>query len=201
MIVVELKQTNDIEPCQIAEVSVEKENSRQDSTNLDESVGDDSVDSPQLEGQVLHELITIRELLEGQLLKYISRDKAFEKLYEELDYLKRNRAFEDNRSMFIDIALLIDRVSTASKESSEHCRCVLISIQEELLEILDRRDIEVMNEGSNVFDPRYQKAIRTEEVDDESLNNRIVRVLRPGYMFRDIVLRPQEVVLGRFFLA
>lgn len=198
MITEELKLTGDFIHYQITESVETISDKDQLPLNNYEAMEELITDTPLIEDKVLREINTIRMLLEEGLNKFNSRDKSFEKLYDELDDLKRNKAFEDNRSMFLDLILLIDRVNTATTDISDDYTDILNSIQEELIEILERKDVRVIKENFKEFDPRFQKAIKTEMVDDESFDNTIIGVLRPGYKFREIVLRYQEVIVGRY---
>ncbi|MDN4593514.1 nucleotide exchange factor GrpE [Polycladomyces subterraneus] len=75
---------------------------------------------------------------------------------------------------------------------------LLETLKDEVLEILYRREIQLMRTGSDAFDPRVQHAIGVEHTDDPADNNRVARVVRHGILYRDTVLRPEEVIVKRY---
>ena len=81
-----------------------------------------------------------------------------------------------------DLILLLDRIDGSDDE-------LVQSVQEELMEILERRGVEKIE-----FDPRLCKAVRVVESEDAGAM-RIGGVLRSGYTFAGRVVRPAEVVV------
>lgn len=129
------------------------------------------------------------------------KERAFERLYGELDELKKNKAFEDYRALFVDLLLLYDRVQLFKKDYSDSGFDVLDSIQEELIEILLRRDIEMIQTEEGCFDPRFQRIVKTQEVSTSDLDGKVIQILRDGFVSKFGILRPQEVIVGRYISA
>jgi molecular chaperone GrpE (heat shock protein) len=148
--------------------------------------------------KILEELAGIRDILEKRMSRDQAKEEAFDRLYQELDALKRNKAFEEFRPLFIDLVLLYDRIQAAKTDSDSRLQTVLESLQDELKEILARREIEPITKTTEFFDPAFQRAVSTEMVASMDLNGRILRVLREGFMYRGMVFRPQDVVVGRY---
>lgn len=149
-------------------------------------------------GRIFDELAQIRGIMEKRLSRDKAKEEAFERLYKELDALKRNKAFEDYRPLFIDLVLLYDRIQSAKVDLEAPASDVLESLQDELKEILSRRAIEPMTNVACFFDPAYQRAVSTENVESAEVDGKVIRVLREGFAYRGTVLRPQEVVVGRY---
>ena len=100
--------------------------------------------------------------------------------------------------VLIDLILLFDRlenrVSELEPQSTEYQ--FADSLRLEILEILARRDITTIDNDGSLFDPSTQKAIATNEAHDESLHNRVAKVIRRGFKFRqDRIIRPDEVIV------
>lgn len=146
--------------------------------------------------KILEELDHIRELFSKRLSYDKSKDEAFERLYLELDEIKRNRAFEDSRPLFTDLILFYDRMQSAIIDAEPKGANVLESLLSELKEILYRREIDTINNESDVFDPSFQRAVNSKTVESDELNGKVIKVLREGFVYRGIVLRPEEVVVG-----
>jgi molecular chaperone GrpE (heat shock protein) len=130
-----------------------------------------------------------------------TKEEAFERLYGELDQVKRNTAFEAIRPLYMDLILLYDRIDNARRDLRERSGAdvsqFLGSIAEELLEVLYRREVEVMDGSPTLFDPTLQRAIGSEPTPVEAEHNQVCRIVRRGFRHGGRVLRPEEVVVKR----
>lgn len=86
--------------------------------------------------------------------------------------------------------MICDRI-----ESQESVDEMTASVEEEILELLARREIYQM-EQTVLFDPRYHNAVGTVPAGDEYPDKSIVRVVRNGYLLRDQVFRPADVIVA-----
>lgn len=149
------------------------------------------------------QLVGLCQTIEGRLRYDKAKEDAFEKLYGELEELKRNSAFEQLRPLFIDFILLFDRIENVRNElnradsESNSAADIVKTLSDELVEILYRREIELVRPASDLFDASLQQAIGTEPTADESENNRVARVVRRGFRYRNRVLRPEEVIVKK----
>ncbi len=143
-------------------------------------------------------ILTVTDILKQRLSYDQTKEKAFEYLYSELDSLKRNQNFEDNKNLFADLILFFDRLEQYGQQNENSNHNEFTSLKEELLEIFGRRDIEQINAGDNSFSSSLQQAITTKIVDSAENDKRVIRVLRQGFTHHDKVIRPQEVILGRY---
>jgi molecular chaperone GrpE len=165
---------------------------------------------PELEPQVLRpapdpeewaklqqEVTAIRLAIETDKSAHRQKDEAFNRLYEELDGYKRNQVFQELKPLYIDLILFFDRMQTAKQQVDPAGAEVLTSLQEELLEILQRRSIELTPCNGDAFDPKFQRAVQTRRVDSPDLDSKVVGVVREGFVCGEYVLRAQEVITGR----
>jgi molecular chaperone GrpE (heat shock protein) len=149
---------------------------------------------------ILEELSKLRVLFNQRLSYDIIKEKAFERLYEELDNIKSNDAFEKRKSHFLDLILLHDRMGSL-QDKPELCkedRCSFKSLKEELIEILSREEIDLIETKGALFDPEYQQAVGTEKVDSAAESGKVVLIVRKGFRYRDRLLRPEEVIVTRY---
>lgn len=142
------------------------------------------------------EIECLKEMFNKYILNDNLKEEAFDRLYQEMDELKRNRYFEVNRSLFFDIVLLFDRIETMKQNIETVSGDILDSIQMEIKEILGRREIEMISITDKYFNPKYQKVVATENVESEDLDGIVVKVVRDGFLYKDSIFRPQEVVVG-----
>ena len=86
--------------------------------------------------------------------------------------------------------MVCDRIDNQAEVDS-----LSASVEEELLELLARREIYQM-EPPIVFDPRYHNAVGTEPATDTFPEKSVTRIVRNGYLLRDQVFRPADVVVA-----
>jgi molecular chaperone GrpE len=131
------------------------------------------------------------------------KDKAFEELYNQLDAYKVNFIYSAIKPFIQDLLLLYDRVESEieshSSPGQEDC-AKLSSFRDELLEILYRNDITLMQktaEGEK-FNPEISNAVDRAETDDENLDNTVKKVLKAGFKKGKSVLRPELVMIYKY---
>ena len=125
------------------------------------------------------ELTALRDLFSRRLMN--DKQKA-----ELIQTLTAGANFACIEPFLYDLILLLDRIDGSEDE-------LVQSVQEELMEILERRGVEKIEVASE-FDPRLCKAVRVVESEDAGAM-RIGGVLRSGYTFAGRVVRPVEVVV------
>jgi hypothetical protein len=94
------------------------------------------------------------EALSNTFEKRLSYDKekerAFDLLYSELQELKANSAFDNIKSLYLDLILLLDRIQNIKdciieeRDHSISTKNILQSVIDEVLETLLRQEVEVM---------------------------------------------------------
>lgn len=136
------------------------------------------------------EVVALKDLFLRRLMDDKVKTAAMAQLKEQNELLQK-RLDEKTLTAFVkEILLICDRI-----ESQETVDSLTASVEEEILELLARREIYQM-EQTVLFDPRYHNAVGTVPVSDEYLDKSIVRVVRNGYLFRDQVFRPADVVVA-----
>lgn len=149
----------------------------------------------------IHEELCQLRVLFSQRISYDgTKEKAFERLYQELAELKRNVAFENSRPLFLDLILLYDRMESLQEDTtiSPAARRSLRSLTDELREVLSRQEINAVETTHAVFDPEQQQAVGAEQVDDPRESGKVVRVVRRGFCYRGRLLRAEEVIVARY---
>jgi molecular chaperone GrpE (heat shock protein) len=145
----------------------------------------------------------IKELIEKRLAYDVTKENAFERLYNELDELKRKTAFQHIRPLFIDIILFYDRLDNIYNNASNNLYTstefsnIIETIIKELLEIMRRRGIEIIPSRTSVFDPSYQHAIGVESTSVEAEENQVHSIIRRGFRYMEYILRPEEVIVKK----
>lgn len=150
----------------------------------------------------------IKDSIQNRLEYDAVKEKAFDKLYEEMRRQKEASGLLDRtvKPILSDLLLLYDSmrkfelslINNQSTDNGETCQNFGYLI-EELLEILYRQEVIPMDESlSAVFNSKRHKATKTENAESKDDDFKIVSIVRNGFTWRDKVLRPQEVVIKRF---
>jgi len=150
----------------------------------------------------------IKDLIETRLEYDAVKEKAFDKLYEAMrqqgelpNILDRNI-----KPLLTDLILLYDNMKqfeiTLSSQKSSNSETILQKFKyllDDLSEALYRQEvIPIEGNGSGRFDSKLHKATKTEVANTQDDDFKIIDVVRQGFLWRDKVLRPQEVVIRRF---
>lgn len=144
------------------------------------------------------------ELFQSRLAYDKAKEEAFDRLYGELEQLKSNATFEQLRPLYLDLILLFDRIENICQSSQliaqqdPNMLSLFRSLSDELVEVLYRREIEVIQSASPVFDPSTQRAIGVEPTQAEGETGRVARVVRRGFRYRNRVIRAEEVIVKKF---
>jgi molecular chaperone GrpE (heat shock protein) len=152
-------------------------------------------------------LLQLSELFQNRLAYDKAKEEAFDRLYVELEQLKSNATFEQLRPLYLDLILLFDRVENICQspqligQQDPNTLSLFRSLSDELLEILYRREIEVIQSGSPAFDPSNQRAIGIEPTSVEGETGRVAKIVRRGFRYRNRLIRAEEVIVKKFAAA
>lgn len=159
--------------------------------------------TPAEEFALLRDAVTdLRRLMEERSGD-ASRDTAVERLGAELKAYRDDFVGQAEKPLLLDLLMLYDSFhwfhqSLIRQETSpEVIADAFQFLVDELLEILYRRDV-VPIATNERFDRTMHKAVQVTEAEQSQDDNRIARVVKRGFMRRDLVLRPEEVVVYRY---
>jgi molecular chaperone GrpE len=143
----------------------------------------------------------IRQLVVSRLADDEVKAKAFDRLYSDLDRARSDQEFERVRPLFLDLILLFDRIARAiddchAKSESNVDVEFLGSLRDELVEILRRREVDLIDAPAQVFDAAFQRIVGVVQSADHP-SNTVAQVVRRGFIFRKRLVRPEEVVVNR----
>ncbi len=148
-----------------------------------------------------------------------ANQRLFDVMHNELKGYKDNFLFDalqkpvirDLLALFDDLCGQARRVGRFLKEnpmepdSAVNWSAELQSSQDNInntvffiIEVLNRLDV-VMLEGDNtVLDLKLHKVVGVEPTSDLAEKNQVVRIVRPGFIWKDRVLRPTEVITKKY---
>lgn len=157
-----------------------------------------SIDNIVAEVAALHQ--TVKERLTYDHVK----EEAFDRLYVEVEEARQERSFQQVRPLLMDLILLYDRIELGIQQLNglEGNRAgiaqLLKSFRDEVLEILFRREVEVIITASPTFDRSLQQAIKIQPTTFANEHNQVVRVVRRGFRYRNRILRSEEVIVSSY---
>jgi molecular chaperone GrpE len=149
-------------------------------------------------------VMELRQIIEERLSYDSTKEEAFDKLYVEVDEARQERTFQQVRPLLIDLLLLFDRIESCRKDMNKHMPnhsdfdVLLKTISDELLEILYRREVEMIVSQSSSFDRSFQQVVGMQPVTSLAEHNQVIRVIRHGFRYRNRILRPEEIILGNY---
>jgi molecular chaperone GrpE len=149
-------------------------------------------------------LSSLLHLITNRLSYDKTKETAFDRLYQEMEELKQDQELNQLRPLYIDLILLIDRMNNIYKDKldsgtvSPELIHILKTLSAELVEILYRRGVEPIYGTSNLFDPKMQQVVEVVPTSNSQEDGQIVEVVRHGFKYKDIILRPEDVIIKRF---
>lgn len=136
------------------------------------------------------EVVALKDLFLRRLMDDKVKMAAISQLREQNELLQKSLDEKNLFSFFRELLMVCDRI-----ECQEEPDELADSVEEEILELLARREISQM-EHPVTFDPRYHNAVGAEPATEEYPDKSIIKVVRKGYFFRDQVFRPADVIVA-----
>lgn len=159
-------------------------------------------------------LMEENERLEGELEKRRERINELARGLQDIgadrdgmrDRLEREQTKAVNRAKGQLLEKLLHVLDTFqhsldSIPVTEHTRDLLEGVKmiyRQFLVQLGDLGLERFSPLGDTFDPESHEALRTDDVEDSAQNGRILKVIVPGYKHGGRVLRPAQVVVGRY---
>lgn len=143
-----------------------------------------------IQKKTYEEVAALKDLFLRRLMDDKIKAAALVQLKDNNDVLQKQLDEKAIVSLVREILLICDRI-----DAQETVDDLTNSVEEELLEILARREFYKMPVATT-FDPAYHNAVGTVEETPEMPEKSIVKIVRNGYMFRDRVFRSADVIVS-----
>ncbi|MBI3722521.1 nucleotide exchange factor GrpE [bacterium] len=152
-----------------------------------------------------NKLVLVAKAVEELAKDSQKRRKDYDALYAEMRDYKTNFIDVSQKPLYMDLLLLFDSILREVRVFEEGPETVaraevlkaIGQVKDELVEILYRRDVELIEDHPTKLDVSFQKPVRRVEVEDVAEDYTIVQRVREGFRRGDQILRPQEVVVKR----
>lgn len=133
-----------------------------------------------------------------------TKDRAFEKLYEQMEAFKKNFVKTALKPFISDLILMYDRLgnnlTNLGDGENQKFKETLQMFNDELLEIFFRNGVTPLpkSEVGDKFNPEKSNAIKKIEIDEPSKDCLICEVLQEGFLCDEKVFRPELVSIYKF---
>ncbi len=141
-----------------------------------------------------------------------TKDVAFEKIYEQMEFYKKDLMLSLTKPFIKDLILFYDRINTnishfnnvesenqiGDKEEKRNFIGILDNFKDEIVEILKRNGIErkPKSKVGEIFDPKLSSALEQIKIEDSSIQNLSVKeVLQEGFLMDGKVIRHESVII------
>ena len=130
------------------------------------------------------------------VLRPVIRDiiSLFDDIFEIHRQLALALSTQEQRGSLAGSALILFENVAAPAKQLEHNR-------DAILEVLERLDVTLVPVGTGKLDKQSQRAMSVESTDSQEQDNDIVKVTKRGFMWKDRVIRAEEVVIKRWKTA
>lgn len=138
----------------------------------------------------------------------IDRDEAKRELIKtvttKLQQYEKDFIFEKfQKRVFLDIVQLFDRIEDVRKHAnlpeSEDFNVSLESFRTEILQILGRQGVRLIENPPKKFNTDFQEAIERKPTSNPEDDDVIIEVMNKGFMYQEtVLLRPEMVVVEKY---
>lgn len=164
------------------------------------------------EGPVLEKMTALEEqmselkqLFETKISKDEDKGELIRKLYGEVARYRDDFVFKHiKKGIYMDLIGLFDRVSglvsflEAAPNVDKDILDNILSFQKEILHILKRQGVFLIDREATKFDEQFQEAIDLKPMSRPEDDQTVIEVVRRGFTYHGTILRPEEVVVGKY---
>ena len=137
----------------------------------------------------------LQDLFNDRLRYDDAKEGAFQQLYEDLSQFRALAVATQSNPILIEIIRLQDRVEESLADEPKHS--FILSVRDELSEILARHGVIEIVHTESRFDPRTQRALSARDTTEEDKHKSVADIKRKGYERNGQVLRAAEVIVYR----
>jgi len=198
-------EANDIE-LEVTNANMENEITINDEQTDEDKSNAQPIDSTKLD--ILNQIISLQHSFNEKLKYDKHKQEIIDKLHEENQQYKKDIIKNVKKGILKDLMFLIDDVNKIiSKYESEEEEKIDLEkllryfkeVPEEIEELLYKYDVlQSETKVGESFNPKYQKALKTEPTNDETKDKTIAAVLKNGYTWLDEKFRQTEVVVFKY---
>jgi len=138
--------------------------------------------------------------LKDKYMRALAQFQNFKKRYEKEKFdIKEEGKIE----VIVEILSSIDNFERALDSIGENGDLKSLKdgvelVFKKLIKDLSKLGVKKIEALNKEFDPNYHYAIDRRKVENIKQDNKVIEVMQPGYIFKDKVIRPAIVVVGKY---
>ncbi|MDY6788411.1 MAG: nucleotide exchange factor GrpE [Candidatus Nanohaloarchaea archaeon] len=150
--------------------------------------------------QIVEALEKQVEMAEQQKEEAVSKAKKvkadFENYKKREEDRKENWKHQAREELAEDLIAVMDNLERAIASAEQDSAIVqgVKMVVDQLYDALEKRGLERIDAEGEEFDPKIHNAVETRDHEEE---DKVLEMIRHGYMYNDRVLREAEVVVGK----
>jgi molecular chaperone GrpE len=158
-------------------------------------------------GLLKEDIQSIQQRFDSKIKYDTSKERTIDSLHRELETHREGLQFKIMRPLFFDLIGMHDditRILRYHKNREDHdeegTRIFesMATFQDSIESILERHGVIAFNEPDDQFNPKSQRAMKTESTDDPTKDSLVAERLRKGFNYEGQVLRPETVSVYKF---
>lgn len=177
---------------------------------LDSTTSPQASESEDTTGEAFSQLAAgqddLKRLFESRIRNDEVQAKAFERLHDELQGYKQNFVRQEVMPLLKDVIYCYDlaaketeRIRGEESDSASDASFKTLEVVEQmLLDILFKFDVEPFRGEADQFDPKTQQCVRTEPTDVEDNDKRIVMAGLSGFRSGETIVRREQVTVYKY---
>jgi len=155
---------------------------------------------------IITELLkSVTSLIENKISYDETKEKMFQTLYQQLKEYKEGFLESIQRPIIKTLLPLYDSILRLEKAvqnqelSREYLDNEIYVLKSDMEEVLYRMDVFLFTEHPQKLDRKLHKTIKVIETSDLNEDKHVVEILKYGFFWKGNILRPEEVVIKRYF--
>lgn len=155
---------------------------------------------------ILDKLDQLNLLFQEKIQEDETKAVLFDRLYSQLtayrdDFVFKHviqRVLKDLLRLFDTLEDTLDETTLANMQR-EGLISRLRSFRVQMLKTLERQEVELIEHNDSMwFDEATQEAVEVQSVPSPEDDQKVLKVYRQGFKYRDSILRSQQVIVGRY---
>lgn len=101
-------------------------------------------------------------------------------------------------SQFLSVLDNLDRSLDSATESSSAFFKGIEMIRNQFMDVLQRTGLQRIHSQGERFDPKRHEALSVQNIEDASKDETVLQEVQAGYRYKELVIRPAHVIVGRY---
>jgi molecular chaperone GrpE len=169
--------------------SIEKEDSIKDEDSLE---NDNNSKKEANEKELLEKINYLEDQLKRALADFLNYKKRIEKEAVQNVFLEKSKIILE----FISFKEVLEKA--IEHETEELFKKNIVELNNNFKNILKRLEVKKIELINTEYDYNLAECIQTIKTEDRSKHNKVIEVLENGYTYKEELIKPAKVIIGKF---